>query len=300
MTLLTLDHLLIAVRDLDAGAADYDRLLGRAPSWRGRHPQYGTANVLYRLGNGYLELLVPDPDGEHSPWRDALEGALDRTGEGIYAIALGTDDIDATVACARERDLTVANPAPGDGVDLITGAARRWRNARIDPAGTRGINAFFIQHDSPPGSLPPARSTAGGGGHATAFDHIVVASSGLAATLRLWQETFGLDHRLALDTPNGRRLHFLRMGTATPQDGEGAILELAGEAEPERPGDRDVLWGVAYRVDSVARAVERLRRAGVEVSDARPGNAPGTVVADIKPGFSRDVRTLLIEKEARV
>ena len=66
------------------------------------------------------------------------------------------------------------------------------------------------------------------------------------------------------------------------------------------PGDRDLLWGVAYRVDSVAQTVARLRADGIDVSDPRPGNALGTVVSDLKPGFSHDVRTLFIEKEARV
>lgn len=287
-----LDHLVIAVRDLDAATASYDRLLGRAPSWHGRHPTYGTANVLYGLDNGYLELLAPDAAGADSPWQQALRRKLDETGEGIYALALGTGDIDASVAAARACGLDVTDPAPGDGVDAETGAERRWRNARIDAKGTRGLVAFFIQHDSPPDALPAARATAEGGGHVTAFDHIVVASSHIDETKRLWQETLGLDHRLTIDAPNGRRLDFLRMGDA--------VLELVGEAEPERPGPRDLFWGVAYRVDSVERTVTRLRAQGVDVSDARAGNAPGTVVADLKPGFSHDVRTLLIEKEARL
>src|SRR3546814_6660013 len=33
------DHVVIRARDLDAAAADYSRLCGRAPSWRGVHPR---------------------------------------------------------------------------------------------------------------------------------------------------------------------------------------------------------------------------------------------------------------------
>ena len=300
MTALTLDHLVVAVRDLEAAAESYVRLLGRAPSWRGRHPQYGTANVLFRLDNGYLELLAPTDDGaDGSPWLRALRDQLDTAGEGLYAIALGTEEIDSAVACARERGLEVLDPADGDGVDLDSGARREWRNARISPATTRGVGAFLIEHRSPADALPVARPSAENG-IVLGFDHIVIASSDLAACLAVWQKALGLDRRLTVDGPNGRQLHFLRLGES--------ILELAGEGEPERPGpdgppsggDRDLLWGVAYRVDSVAQTVARLRADGIGVSDRRPGNAPGTVVADLKPGFSHDVQTLFIEKEARV
>lgn len=289
MTSLTLDHLVIAVRDLDRAAESYARLFGLAPSWHGRHPTYGTANVLFRLPDTYIELLAPTDDAATpSPWLQALRQHLDTAGEGLYAVALGANDIDAAVARARERGLTAADPLPGDGVDLNTGARRAWRNARIAPESTRHVLAFFIQHDSPPDALPIAEAS-GHGAPVTGIDHLVVASSDLADCARLWHEALGLDLRLTIDRPEGRRLQFLRLGTS--------VLELAGETAPAQPGARDLLWGVAYRVDSVARTVDRLRGQRIDVSDARSGNAPGTLVADLKPGFSHDVRTLFIQKE---
>jgi catechol 2,3-dioxygenase-like lactoylglutathione lyase family enzyme len=292
MTPLTLDHVVIAVRDLDVASDSYRRLLGRTPSWRGRHPTYGTANVLFRLDNTYVELLAPaDGDGDDSAWLQGLREHLDSAGEGLYAIALGTEDIDGAVASARSQGLEVFDPADGDGVDLESGARREWRNARIPPAATRGVRTFFIQHRSARDALPAAPRSAEDGTFVTGVDHTVVVSSHLAACLRLWHETFGIDLRRTLGPPGGRQLHFLRLGDS--------ILELAGKAEPERPRERDLLWGVAYRVGDVARTVARLRSDGVNVSDAREGNAPGTLVADLKPGFSHDVRTLLIQHEER-
>lgn len=288
MTPLTLDHLVIAVRDLDRATESYATLLGLQPSWHGNHPTYGTANVLFRLPDTYLELLAPSDDSAaSSPWLAALRQRLDTAGEGLYAVALGTDDIEATVASARERGLTVSDPARGDGVDAETGARREWRNARIAPESTRQVLAFFIQHDSPRDALPAARAIDATA--VTGIDHLVLASSDLADCCRLWHETLGLDLRATVDRPEGRRLQFLRLGAS--------ILELAGEAAPAQPGARDLLWGVAYRVPDLARTVERLRAASVTVSDARIGNAPGTMVADLKPGFSHDVRTLFIQKD---
>jgi catechol 2,3-dioxygenase-like lactoylglutathione lyase family enzyme len=286
---LTLDHLVIAVRDLDSATNAYANLLGLAPSWHGNHPSYGTANVLFRLPDTYIELLAPSEDSSAaSPWLQALRQRLDSVGEGLYAVALGTPDIDGSVASARDRGLTVSDPAAGDGVDAQSGVRRQWRNARIAPDSTRQVLAFFIQHDSPPDTLPLARP-ADPTSSVTGVDHLVVASSDLADTARLWHETLGLDLRLTVDRPEGRRLQFLRLGTS--------ILELAGEAAPAQAGGRDLLWGVAYRVEDVAHTVERLRSADVAVSDARTGNAPGTTVADLKPGFSNDVRTLFIQKD---
>ena len=61
--LQSLDHVIILVRDLDAASKAYAALLGRRRSWRGEHPALGTANVLYRLDNTYLELLSPQAQG---------------------------------------------------------------------------------------------------------------------------------------------------------------------------------------------------------------------------------------------
>ena len=57
--LTALDHVVIAVRDLEAASLQYGELLGLGPSWAGEHPDLGTRNTLYRLGNTYLELLSP-------------------------------------------------------------------------------------------------------------------------------------------------------------------------------------------------------------------------------------------------
>lgn len=57
------DHLAIAARSLDEGAAWLRDRLGIAPEPGGRHPSMGTHNMLLSLGPGeYLELIAVDPD----------------------------------------------------------------------------------------------------------------------------------------------------------------------------------------------------------------------------------------------
>ena len=41
------DHIIIAVEDLEKASQDYALMLGRAPSWRGTHPDYGSANTCF-------------------------------------------------------------------------------------------------------------------------------------------------------------------------------------------------------------------------------------------------------------
>jgi len=142
---LTLDHVVIAVQDLDAATADYTAVLGRTPSWRGEHPKYGTRNTLFRIDNTYVELLALSGAPGDKRWSGELQRFLEQRGEGVYALALGTPDIRGAVNEMRENGLEVMDPADGHGIDVTTGAERAWRNAMVAPRGTNGLRLFFIQ-----------------------------------------------------------------------------------------------------------------------------------------------------------
>lgn len=292
-----LDHVVVAVRDLEAATARYRAILGLRPSWRGVHPTYGTENVLFRLSNTYLELLAPAAQAEDVPgWSRELRARLEGEGEGLHALALGVRNVDVAVAQARHLGLAVSDPADGEGTDVESGARREWRNALIDPASTRGVRAFFIQHRSPPDALPLAQPEGDGASSARRVDHVVIACPDLEASLALWTESLSLQLAASRDLPErGTRLHFLRLGDT--------ILELAGrlgeqaEVEEQAPGASDTLWGVALEVDDLA-AAQRLRAAGVGARGPRPGRAPGTIVADLDPQQAHGVRLLFIQKSA--
>lgn len=58
----TLDHLVVAADDLEAGRSWLERRVGCPLEPGGRHTEYGTHNVLLSLGpNAYLELIAPEP-----------------------------------------------------------------------------------------------------------------------------------------------------------------------------------------------------------------------------------------------
>jgi catechol 2,3-dioxygenase-like lactoylglutathione lyase family enzyme len=290
MTHLTLDHVVIAVQDLEAATADYSALFGRRPSWRGEHPGYGTRNTLFRIDNTYVELLSLGSGKGDARWSGELARFFDVQGEGVYALALGTPDVDGTVRAARVRGLEALDPTDGDGIDVDTGAHREWRNAQVPLKSSNGARIFFIQHKSPPDALPVAEVTAEGGAFVKRMDHAVVLSADMEASRRLWGDV--LEARLALDRTfpeRNTRILFFRLDDITVEISGGAMQTKEGLGKPDR------MWGLAWGVDDLQATCDRLNAAGIETSGPRTGIKPGTLVATAKGPRTHGVATLLIE-----
>lgn len=282
-SITALDHVVVGVRDLDAAVRTMATLLGREPSWRGAHPDSGTANALFRLSNTYVELLSPD-GGEGAEGR-VLAERLEQHGEGLFALALATDDVEAFAARMHAWDVDVARPREGRGVADDGSAERRWLALLLPGRTSRGVLLLAIEHRS--GSLAQMAPTAAPSAAVDALDHVVLFSADLEASRALYGDV--LDLRLALDRTfpeRGQRILFFRVG--------GATIEAVGAADPEaaRAGP-DRLWGLAWRVPDVDATHERLVEAGVDVSSVRPGAKPGTRVCTVR-GEPLGVPTLLI------
>jgi len=118
------DHLVYATPDLEATAADLTDRLGVAPAAGGSHPDMGTRNLLYGLGEGrYFELIGPDQQQDVPPrWFGV--SALTRARLAGWAVRSGR--IDLVVAGARKRGYD-----PGDPVSMSRqtpdGGLMTWR-----------------------------------------------------------------------------------------------------------------------------------------------------------------------------
>ena len=101
---MRIDHLVVAARTLDEGAAWVESKLGVAPVPGGKHPVMGTHNRLLFIGPGrFLEVIAVDPDAEEpgrARWFDlddpAMRARIARAPELIHWVER-TDDIDAAL-----------------------------------------------------------------------------------------------------------------------------------------------------------------------------------------------------------
>ena len=281
----TLDHVVIAVRDLDEATDATAALLGRTPSWRGTHPGEGTSNALFRLDNTYLELLTVEKEVGVGA---VVAATLAERGEGVFAVAFGTDDADACAEAWQAAGAGVLGVRDGEGADAASGAVRRWRSALLGPDASRGLWLFAIDHRSPPDALPVRAPEGDPRACVAGLDHVVVLSPDLEASGTLYGERLGL--RLALDRSfeaRGLRMLFFRVG--------GVTVEVVGRlgTEPE-PGAPDRFGGLAWRVPDADAARARLLGAGFDVSEVRAGHKPGTRVCTVRDR-THGVPTLLIE-----
>jgi len=139
-----IDHVVIAVRDLDRAEAQYRRL-GFALTPRGHHAKLGSYNHCAMFAEDYLELL-----GQGTPAPPALERFL-RMREGIAGVALRTADARQSFADMRQLGLDAAEPLDfGRPVDTHEGKREaRFTTTELDNAALAGIRVFFCEHKTP-------------------------------------------------------------------------------------------------------------------------------------------------------
>jgi len=95
-----LNHVAIAVPDLEAATAMYRDVLGASVSAPQGLPEHGVTTVFVNLDNTKLELL--HPLGDASP----IAGFLKKnTAGGIHHICIEVDDIEAAVTQLREKGI---------------------------------------------------------------------------------------------------------------------------------------------------------------------------------------------------
>jgi catechol 2,3-dioxygenase-like lactoylglutathione lyase family enzyme len=274
-----LDHVVIAVRDLDAGVAAYRRLLGRPPCWRAEAAGGGAETAVFQLANVAAELIAP---AGHGPGAERLRAVLDVQGEGLASLAFAVDDVERAHRRLARLGLDPEPVTAAESVDRATGARRRWRRTRAATAATHGVRVFFIERDRPPAAPPTAEP-----GEVTGLDHVVVRTPDPDRAAALYGARLGLDMRL--DRSNaawGTRLMFFRCGDL--------IVELAHDLRTGVSAGADRLWGLSWRTDDPPAAIARLRAAGLDVSDARPGRKPGTHVFTVRDGTC-GVPTLMLQ-----
>ncbi len=279
--ILGLDHAVVLVRDIEAGVAGYQALLGRAPVWRAQ--KEGVATAVFSLANTSLELMAPVAEGEGA---DRVRSVLDAQGEGLASLAFAVEDIDAARHRLARLGLSPSDVSDGESRDLGSGRSMTWKRTRTDAKATGGVKMFFLQR-AEPFALSPATANA----TVDALDHIVLSTPDPERAAALYGARLGLDMKLdrtvaALQT----RFLFFRIG--------GLVFEIIHSLKTGKGDGPDKIFGVSWRVADVAATRERLQEAGFEVSELREGRKPGTRVFTVRTG-TFGVPTIVIEQGQR-
>ena len=183
-TLTGLDHLVVAVRDLDAAAAEW-AALGFTLSPRGLHSAHiGSANYTMMFGEDYLELLgVVTPTPHNQALRDFVDAR-----EGLDRAAFTTTDAAAGADALRARGVDAVGPVhfsrpvplPDGGETEARFSVFRWPvNQRVG-----GLGIFACQHHTRDAVWVPSLQTHANG--ATRILRVLVATddpAGSAAAL---------------------------------------------------------------------------------------------------------------------
>jgi len=181
--LTAIDHLVIAVPDLDAAIKTY-RDLGFTVVAGGRHPGVGTDNALIAFrDSAYLELV-----GFHEPRPDHRWWAPLQKGGGLVDFCLQTDDFAGDADRLRRAGVDMGEPERRhrrrpDGVEV------RWVCA-LARGAHRGVAPFVLAEETGRDErVPQPRAHANG---VTGIGRVTVVVRDLAAVRRWYGEALGV------------------------------------------------------------------------------------------------------------
>jgi methylmalonyl-CoA/ethylmalonyl-CoA epimerase len=127
-----IDHVAMAVEDLDEAVALYQDRLGMNLQHREIFDQFGVEAVLLGIGDGHVELLKPVlPDS-------GVGRFLERRGPGMHHVAYRTEDIDSALESVRAAGLVLIDERPRRGI-------RNSRVAFVDPKSTGGVLTELVE-----------------------------------------------------------------------------------------------------------------------------------------------------------
>jgi methylmalonyl-CoA epimerase len=143
-----IDHVGIAVADLEASIDLYRRTLGVEPTHRETVRDQGVDEVLFAVGSSSIQLL-----GSLGPGT-AVGRFLASRGEGLHHVAYRVDDVAAALEHLRAQGARLVDAAPRRG-------SRGTTIAFVHPKSMGGVLVELVQEGATatpgPSTPPPAR-----------------------------------------------------------------------------------------------------------------------------------------------
>lgn len=130
-----IEHLGIAIKNLEASDELFTKLLGATPYKQETVEREGVKTSFFRVGDSKIELLeATNPD---SP----IAKFIDKKGEGIHHIAFAVDDINAEVQRLKSEGFLFISEEPKEGAD------NKWV-VFLHPKSTNGVLVELCQEKS--------------------------------------------------------------------------------------------------------------------------------------------------------
>ena len=127
-----IDHVAIAVADLDEAVAVYQRLTGSSPAHRQVVESDGIEAVMFEVGESRIELLGSTrPDSK-------IANFVEKRGGGLHHVAYGVDDVQAALDEYAQLGLRLLDtcPRPGAAGRLV---------AFLHPSAAHGVLTELCQ-----------------------------------------------------------------------------------------------------------------------------------------------------------
>ena len=133
---MKLDHIGVAVRDLEQRLAPYRDVLGLSGIHTEEVPTEQAKVGFIPLGESEIELLEP------TSAEGVLARFMDKRGEGIHHIALAVDNCQATLDRLKAAGIRLVDETPRPG-------SRGTQVAFIHPSAMGGVLIELVEHPKP-------------------------------------------------------------------------------------------------------------------------------------------------------
>ena len=134
--LTQIDHVGIAVQDLEAAVEHYRRTLGVEPVHRERVDSQGVDEVLFAVGASFIQLL--GALGGDTP----VGRFLQRRGPGVHHVGYRVEDVAGALERLRGQGLRLIDEVPRPG-------SRGTSIAFVHPSGMGGVLVELVQEGEP-------------------------------------------------------------------------------------------------------------------------------------------------------
>ena len=127
-----IEHVALAVQDLDTAVAHYRDVWGLEVSHRERVEDQGVEEAMLPIGESFLQLLGPTgPD-------TTVGKFIEHRGEGLHHVAYEVPDLEGALADLKERGVRLIDEVPRRG-------GRGHMIAFVHPKGNHGLLVELIQ-----------------------------------------------------------------------------------------------------------------------------------------------------------